>query len=94
MESVKAFVLSTIDWIQRALFTNKELCGVMSCFNSNDGVFAKNDVIAINEQLNIWQLIPVEKMPQHVDLHNNKHFVKQKSTLWHEIWEDVCCFSK
>ena len=57
----------------------------MSCFNSNDGVFAKNDVISMNEQSNIQQLIHVEKMSQHVDLCNNKHFVKQRSTLWHEI---------
>ena len=85
MVSVKAFVLTTVDWIQRALFTNKELCGVMSCFNSNDGVFAKNDIISMNEQSNILQLIPVEKIPQQVDLHNNEYFVKQRLTLWHEI---------
>ena len=26
-------------------------------------------------------------MPPHVDLKNNEHFVKQRSTLWHEIWK-------
>ena len=81
MESVKAFVLTTVDWIQRALFTNKELCSVMSCFNNNETLFAKNDVISMNQQGNIRQLIPVEKMPPNVDLTNNEHFVKQRSTL-------------
>ena len=81
MESVKAFVLTTVDWIQRALFTNKELCSVMSCFNNNETLFEKNDVISMNQQGNIRQLIPVEKMPPHVYLTNNEHFVKQRSTL-------------
>ena len=85
MELVKAFVLTTVDWIQRKLFTNKELCSVMSCFNNNETVFAKNDVISMNKQGNIRQVIPAEKMPAHGDLTNNKHFVKQRSTLWHEI---------
>ena len=85
MESVRAFVLTTVDWIQRALFTNKELCSVMSSFNNNETLFAKSDVISMNEQGNVRQLIPVEKMPRHVDLSNNEHFVKQRSTLWHEI---------
>ena len=41
IESVKAFVLTTVNWIQRALFNNKELCSVMSCFNNNKTLFAK-----------------------------------------------------
>ena len=85
MELVKAFILTTVDWIQRALFTNKELCSVMSCFNNNDTLFANIDVISMNEQGNIRQLIPVEKMPGHVDLSENEHFVKQRSNIWHEI---------
>ena len=78
MESVKAFVLMTVDWIQRAPLTNKELCSVMSCFNNNETPFAKHDVISINQQGNIRQLIPEERMPPHVDLKNNEHFVKQR----------------
>ena len=85
MESVKALVLTTVDWIQRALFTNKELCSVLSCFNNNETLFARHDVISMNQQRNIRQLIPVEKMPPQVDVNNNEHFVKQRSTLWHEI---------
>ena len=85
MESVKAFVLTTVDWIQRTLFTNKELCSVMSSFNNNDTVFANSDLVSINEQGNIRQLIPVEKMPGHVDLSENEHFIKQRSYLRHEI---------
>ena len=49
MESVKAFVLMTVDWIQRALFTNKELCSVMSCFNNNETLFVRHDVISMNQ---------------------------------------------
>ena len=30
-------------------------------------------------------MIPVEKMPPHVDLNNYEHFVKQRSNLWDEI---------
>ena len=53
MESVKAFVLMTVDSIQRALFTNKELCSVMSCFNNNETLFARHDVISMSQQGNI-----------------------------------------
>ena len=85
MESVKAFVLTMVDWIQRVLFNNKELFSVMSCFNNNETLFAKGDVISMNEQGNIRQLIPIDKMPPHVDLTTNEHLVKQRSTLWHRI---------
>ena len=57
----------------------------MSSFINNEKLFAKSDVISMNEQGNVRQLIPVEKIPRHVDLSNNEHFVKQRSTLWHEI---------
>ena len=85
MESVKAFVLTTVNWTQRVLFNNKELCSVMSCFNNNETLFAKTDVISVNEQGNIRQLIPIDRMPPHIDLTKNEHLVKQRSTLWHTI---------
>ena len=83
MDSVKAYIFTTLDWIQQALLTNKEICSVMSSVNGSRDNFCIKDTVNFDNQTNVRELLNVEDIPEDIDFNVNTEFVKQRSDKWH-----------
>ena len=85
MDSVKAYIFITVDWIQQALFTNKEICSVMSSVNVSRDNFCVQYTVNLDYHTNVRELLNVEDVPEDIDLNVNTELVKQRSDKWHEL---------
>ena len=86
LDSVKAFIMTSVDWIERALCNNKQLLDYYkSYFNSTENNFVCEDSLHMDNAANVRELLEVGKIPQDINLDIYTKYIKQRSEQWHEI---------
>ena len=93
MDSVKAYIFTTVDWIEWSLFTNKEMCSVMSLVNGSRDNFCVQDTFNFDYKTNVRELLNVEDIHEDIDLNVNTEFVKQRSDKWHKLRKKCVIFA-
>ena len=85
MESVKAFIYTSSEWIQKCLMNNCELCELMAHVNDNADIIVHGDSMEIEDQMNVRVLFPPDKLPEPFDLERNPQLIKQRSEEWFKL---------
>ena len=85
MESVKAFIYTSSEWIQKCLMNNHELCEIMAHVNDNADILVHSDSMDIEDQMNVRVLLPPDKLPEPFDLERNPQLIKQRSEEWFKL---------
>ena len=91
MTAVKAYVYTTIEWTERALQNNRDICTVMADVRKTSTNEMLADCINISDLSNVRQLREPDNMPSGIDLKNKPMFIKQCSEEWFEV--EYICFS-
>ena len=76
MESVKAFIYTSSEWIQKYLMNNHELCEIVAHVNDNEDIIVDGDSMDIEDQMNARVLLPPDKLPEPLDLERNPQLIK------------------
>ena len=76
LDSVKAFIMTSVDWIERAPYNNKQLSHVMSYLNGTDNNFVCQDSLHMDNAGNVQELLEVGKIPQEIDLNIDTKYIK------------------
>ena len=84
-ESMKAFIYTSSEWIQKCLTNNHKLCEIMAHVNDNEDIIVGGDSMDIEDQMNVRVLLPPDKLPEPLDLERNPHLIKQRSEEWFQL---------
>ena len=87
MESMKAFIYTSSEWIQKCLINNHDLCEIMAHINDNEDIIVDGDSMDIQDQMNVRVLLPPDKLPEPLDLEPNLQLIKQRSEEWFKLWK-------
>ena len=85
MTAVKAYVYTTMEWTERALQKNRDICTVMVDMRNTSSNVMMADCIDISDLSNVRELQEPDDMPSSIDLKDKPMFMKQQSEEWFEV---------
>ena len=82
MNTVKAYVYTTSEWMERAPQNNKDICCTMADIRQTSTNDMMSDIVSLKDMSNVRFLLHPDDMPKNIDLDENPVFIKQRTDKW------------
>lgn len=83
--SVKGTIYQCDNWIDRALKCNLHICKLLAHIHHNDSKFFEDAHVNLEDVSNVKFLNEPDYITSSIDLKLHPQFIKQRTTLWHEM---------
>ena len=82
MNTVKAYMYTTSEWMERAPQNNKDICCTMADIRQTSTNDIMSDIVSLKDMSNVRFLLHPDDMPKNIDLDENPVFIKQRTDKW------------